>query len=441
MRPGAPVALGYSGGGDSHALLHLAAPVGRDRGAVLHALIIDHGLRGESAAEAESASSAARRAGAEARIISWTGDKPATGLQAAARQARHGLLAQACADIGARDLLLAHTLEDQAETIAMRLASGGGRRALGGMGRSDPSPLWPDGRGLRLHRPLLDQRRAALRAWLAAQGEDWIEDPSNADPRWTRIRWRRRLAELEKAGLSLDRFQSLSDALRAVDTAEAAAAARLVMRAVRFSKWGGARLKVSQFASARPAIAARALEAVTMAVSGAPSAPAAAALAGLRDALHDKRGATGAGVRLVPAGEEALLIRDPGAVCGRVDHPDPVSLTLSPGACGVYDGRFELRAGPAPLRIGPLGAHYAGLTKRSVLDGVPGSARPVLTALRDADGAVLAIAGLYSADGLYCRSLAAERAETWLFPQGAPAWFDGVSTCEQAGPIAAGLHG
>ncbi len=135
------------------------------------------------------AGTAARAAGADWRGLAWTGDKPATGLTAAARAARHRLIADAAREAGARVVLFAHTADDIAEAERMR-AEGS---TLGRLRDWSPSPAWPEGRGLMLQRPLLDARRAELRAWLRDQGAGWIDDPANEDPRFARARARRAL--------------------------------------------------------------------------------------------------------------------------------------------------------------------------------------------------------------------------------------------------------
>lgn len=422
--PGDAFAIGYSGGGDSHALLVLAARRAKSRGRALHALIVDHGLRPESGAEAEQAAKTARRAGATARILRWTGPKPTHGLPAAARAARHRLLAAACRELGVRDLLLGHTLDDQAETVWMRLLAGGGMRALAAMPETGPSPAWPEGSSLRLHRPLLDVRRAELRAWLGAQGENWIEDPSNLDRRQTRVRTRSRLAALEEAGFNPARLARLAADCRALDTAAGEAAARLLVRAARLTPWGGAGIDPAPFAAAPGRDAARALEALVMAVSGESATPKTGALERLQDALAEGRPATGAGARLVQWRSRTWLVRDAGAALGRKDGAGGAAETIiSPTAGQVWDGRFEIRTARDGLRAGALGRDYRGLADPACLDTAPGAARSTLCAVRDEGGAVLAIAGVTDHACASFRRLGTERAAQRLFAGGAPAWF------------------
>lgn len=173
------VAVAVSGGADSTALALLASSWGR---AV--ALVVDHRLRPESAAQADLTLSRLAERGIQARLLTLSGLVPGPGLQARARTARYAALTAACAEAGLVDLLLGHHASDQAETVALRRASGSGPAGLAGM--SAVRVTGP----VRLLRPLLAIPPARLRTTLAAAGMAWIEDPSNTDPRFTRGRLR-----------------------------------------------------------------------------------------------------------------------------------------------------------------------------------------------------------------------------------------------------------
>ncbi len=185
-----PVALALSGGGDSLALLLVAADWARRNGRRLLALTVDHGLNPDSARWTAFAGETARKAGADWLPLPWTGDKPATGLPAAARASRHRLIAEAARAAGARVVLFGHTADDVAEGEAMR-AEGS---TLGRLRAWTPSPAWPEGRGLMLLRPMLQAGRAEIRAWLSARGAAWLDDPANQDERFSRSRVRRALS-------------------------------------------------------------------------------------------------------------------------------------------------------------------------------------------------------------------------------------------------------
>lgn len=181
-----PIAVGLSGGGDSLALTLLADAWARDVGRELLILNVDHGLQTASAAWARTCAAIAARLDRPFRALAWTGEKPTTGLPAAARRARHRLLAEVAREAGAAVVLLGHTADDRAEAAAMRAAGGTTPDAR----VWSPSPVWPEGRGVFLLRPLLNARRADLCAWLAARGETWIDDPANTDLRYARSRAR-----------------------------------------------------------------------------------------------------------------------------------------------------------------------------------------------------------------------------------------------------------
>ena len=174
--------MALSGGGDSVALLHLAAEWAGAKGRRLLALTVDHNLNAMSADWTRFAGEAARAVGADWRALSWTEAVPGPGLTARARAARHGLIAEAARAAGARVVLLAHTLDDVAEADWMRARGS----TLGRVREWSPSPVWPQGRGLMLLRPLLDERREGLRVFLKARGQGWVEDPANADQRFGR---------------------------------------------------------------------------------------------------------------------------------------------------------------------------------------------------------------------------------------------------------------
>lgn len=209
-------ALAVSGGADSLALLHLAAHWSR-RAAVparLIVLTVDHGLRPGSADEARFVYRTAADYRLACQILVWTGAKPATGIEEAARDARYALLAEACAAAGATCLLTAHHRDDQAETLLMRLARGSGVRGLAAM--RPATDLRP---GLALLRPLLGEPKARLLATARAAGLHACEDESNRDPRFLRTRLRALMPLLAAEGLDSARLAGSAEKMRR--TAEA----------------------------------------------------------------------------------------------------------------------------------------------------------------------------------------------------------------------------
>ncbi|HCP82205.1 MAG TPA: tRNA lysidine(34) synthetase TilS [Octadecabacter sp.] len=193
-----PVALAVSGGGDSTALMHLAAQtIDPER---LHVLTVDHGLR-DVAGEIELVAKQAGELGLRHEVLTWVWNGTGN-LQAEARIGRWAAIETYCASLdGEVCCMTGHTREDQAETVLMRLARGSGVAGLAGM---QPYGAAPD--GLRIFRPLLDETRAELREWLTGGGISWSDDPSNEDPRFDRVRARQMQAELAKLGLTTDRL-------------------------------------------------------------------------------------------------------------------------------------------------------------------------------------------------------------------------------------------
>jgi len=183
-----PLAVAVSGGADSLALCLLTADWARVEGRPLTALTVDHGLRPESASEAAQVGAWLAARDIPHVILKWAGAKPERGIQAAARDARYALLTGWCRRSGVRDLLLAHHRDDQAETVLLRATRGSGPDGRAGMAAA----VLRD--GVRLLRPLLRVPRDRLRATLRARGQEWIEDSSNDNPAYARVRARQALA-------------------------------------------------------------------------------------------------------------------------------------------------------------------------------------------------------------------------------------------------------
>ncbi|MBN9052299.1 MAG: tRNA lysidine(34) synthetase TilS [Rhizobiales bacterium] len=180
--------IAISGGSDSTGLLVALATLcaaGRYPHITLMACTVDHALRAGSAEEASAVAALCARHGVAHLTRRWEGPKPAAGLQAAARARRYALLVDAAVQAGADAILAAHTRDDQNETVAMRAARTGEGVGLSGMADAVllEGAVW-------LLRPLLGIDRAAIRALLDTHGEGWIDDPSNLNPRFERVRIR-----------------------------------------------------------------------------------------------------------------------------------------------------------------------------------------------------------------------------------------------------------
>lgn len=376
LRPNspAPLAVGLSGGSDSLALSLIVAAWARVQGRRLLVLTVDHRLRRESADWTRTCADHAARMGADFQALAWTGDKPTTGLPAAARAARHALLAEAARKAGAQVILLGHTADDRAEAAAMRREGG----SVPDPREWAPSPAWPEGRDIFLLRPMLDVRRADLQAWLTERGEAWIEDPANADHRYARARAR---ATGVTPGAAAPPPQVLG-----------------LGREVREEVGGGLILS-------RPALRAaevgeaRAIAAVAaLCAAGTRRPPRGDRLSRLTEALRGEAAvvATLAGARIEADGQEVAWRREPGELRRSAAGP----LHLQGGAKAVWDGRFEV-CSDRPITLAALAGHARRLPpdQARVLAHLAAGARgalPLITAptvacpvLSDVEGVTL----------------------------------------------------
>lgn len=207
--------LAVSGGPDSVALMWLAARWQRSlaRGPLLTVVTIDHGLRREAAREAREVKRLAAELGLPHRTLRWRGAKPKTGLPAAAREARYRLLAQAARAAGASHVLTAHTRDDQAETLLMRLLRGSGLAGLSAMAQLSERD------GIVLARPLLDVPKSQLIATLRRAKVGFADDPTNRDTAFTRPRLRALLPLLAAEGGDIRNLARLATRLARANAA------------------------------------------------------------------------------------------------------------------------------------------------------------------------------------------------------------------------------
>jgi tRNA(Ile)-lysidine synthase len=361
------------------ALCLLADPWARRRGGRLVALTVDHGLRPGSAAEAKRAGSWLARRGIAHQVLRWRGEKPSRGVQAAARQARYRLLHRWCARHGALHLLLAHHLEDQAETFLMRLARGSGVDGLAAM-----APLGGD-QGILHLRPLLGTAKARLAATLRQHKQPWIEDPSNRDPAFERVRVRRARGALETLGMSAPRLAGTARHMARARAALEAEVDDLLARSVGVHAAGFCLVDPGVLAAAAPEISLRALSRVLQCVAGTEYPPRFERLARLGEALAAGLGSarTLSGCRIVPWDGRILVCREAAAAAA--------PLPLTAGAPGRWDARFTVgvsvsgqapRRGLAVARLGLAGWRQI-VTARAALGetALPAPARTVLPAL------------------------------------------------------------
>jgi tRNA(Ile)-lysidine synthase len=325
-RPSLAVAI--SGGADSTCLMLLADAWARRRDGRIVALTVDHGLRAGSAREAAAVGGFCAGNGVAHVVLPWHGAKPATAIQARAREARYGLLESWCAEAGILHLLLGHHADDQDETVAMRAARRSGVLGLAGMAAVVERSQ------MRVLRPFLGVRGVALRTWLAARGVGWIEDPSNRDPRFLRARLRSVGAAMPRVVRDPDRRAS-----------ELALAEWFAAHAAVHPE-GWVAFDVAAFARLDMDMCALVLRATVMAVTGAIHPPPQRALAQAASWLAV--GGTGsrcfAGCLILRDAARAAILRDAGAARAQ---------TIAAGAReALWDRRFRVRlATPAPSAL------------------------------------------------------------------------------------------
>jgi tRNA(Ile)-lysidine synthase len=279
-------------------------------------LTVDHGLQRDATANARKVLRWARALGLKAHMLAWEGVKPKANIEAEARRARYNLLGDWCRKHGIATLYVGHTRDDVAETFLLRLARGSGLDGLSAMRAVAGYPV-PGFEELGLVRPLIDFERDVLRAHLSARKQEWIDDPMNADPRFSRVRIREAMASLEAAGLTASRIADAATHLGRAREALDVATAAVLNRACR--KEGDAVLVEStSILSAPREVGLRALARILMGVSGQAYRPRFERLEGLFNAMaNDALGAgrTLHGCRIAPApsslaffGSDTLMI-------------------------------------------------------------------------------------------------------------------------------------
>ena len=329
----AHVALAVSGGSDSIAMLHMVCAWAKMElpKPTISVLTVDHGLRAEAAVEALLVKGWCAEIGVGHVSLNWAGPKPATGVQAKARAARYELMTQWCKDHAVSVLLTAHTVDDQAETVAMRLARTHTAKSL--------AAIWPvrDWNGVQVMRPLLNLRRAELQKFLRERGQSWISDPSNDDAKYERVRVRKALAgDVELAERAITSQASVM--------ANAVNAKAWVRDGIQISDIGMVRFSISDFSALPEAIQDDVLIAV-LKISGATQVPELRkrlAFLGWLNTLPNGRRCIG-GIMFHKRGGQVFVAREPGRIA-----KEPAIVPA--GGQIIWDNRFRIYA-PAGAQV------------------------------------------------------------------------------------------
>ena len=336
-RDGTVLGLAVSGGGDSMAMLHLSVAAGLS----VRVATVDHGLRPEAAAEAAEVGQVCAGLQVPHEVLRWHWDGTGN-LQDAARRGRRAVLAAWALRHGLVTVALAHTRDDVAETFLMRLARGAGVDGLAAM-----APRWHEA-GVDWVRPLLAVSRAELREYLHGIGGTWVDDPSNDNDRFDRVRARKALSVLRPLGISAERLAAvaahLAEARAALEAATEAALAQVV-------RDHGLAVQVDVAAlAAQPAeIQRRLLVALILRIAPGDYAPRGAAVQSLLARLVAGKGGVLAGCRFLVVKGRLWGFREARAVAGMVAQPGQ-----------VWDGLWRIE-GPWPeaAEVRALGAGIA----------------------------------------------------------------------------------
>lgn len=341
------VGIAVSGGGDSIALLHLAHIWATKNKINVSVATVDHGLRAASASEAEGVAKTCVSLGLAHQTLRWVGWDGRGNLQAEARNARRQILAGWARSQSVGAVLLGHTMDDQAETVLMRLGRGSGVDGLSGM----HACVMRD--GLNWLRPLLQVRRSELRDWLSTNNITWVDDPSNDDPQFDRVKIRKALRELEDLGVTTPGLAATAERLQAARQALEHAVGLLAAEATHWGVCGEFYLSLAPFRAAPPETQRRLLRAALTRTAGAAYGPRAEAEQKLLSAILSLKlggGRSLHGCLVRPNGVDGVLIAREVAAARTGDSP-------------LWDGRFQIESnaptdGCVISALGEAGAQY-----------------------------------------------------------------------------------
>lgn len=360
--------LAVSGGPDSTALMLLMADW-RERPPAL-VVTVDHGLRAEAAAEAETVADNAARLGLPCRIMRPPEGYAGGNLQDWARRARYGCLVAAAREAGFDAIVTAHHRDDQAETFLLRLARGSGVYGLAAMPQENAID------GVDLVRPLLGVPREALAGIAADSGLPLVADPSNADPRFERVRWRTLMPELAKHGLTAERLAETAGRLGRAAAALDHYTHAFLRQRFEVSPFGMVGGPAEAFATVPEEVGLRALALILKAVGGADYTPRLERIEALYRAILEA--SASAELKRTLHGV-VIAVRGGRLTAGREWGREGLAeIAAAPGARLLWDSRFHVEVPrlPGALGVGPLGRSErrlrSPLADKATLKALPG---------------------------------------------------------------------
>ncbi len=393
------IALAVSGGADSLGLMLLTYAwknqFGKGQGPEIIVYCVDHRLRAESGQECALVLSVAAQLGLAARVLPWEGEKPETGVQAAAREARYRLMGAAMQEDGASVLLTGHHALDQSETVLMRLAHSSGIGGLAGM------RAFSEVGGVRVFRPLLGVLPHMLAQVVSRVGIAWVEDPSNGDETYERVRWRNRLSTFEGLGLTSQVLGRFGCRMARAEDALALIGEKAFLEVVSCDQFGVFSVMLATLLALPEEIGLRVLSRMLLCVSGGRGAGELGQLEILYRRLADGafNGISLAGCCVSKARGKLFVYREVSRIAER-------DVVLDPGDELVWDRRFVIaNSGVEPALISAgldisraRAEEFAGGGIESPMAGVAAAPR-----LASTSGMLLGMGELCRTDQVSCR--------------------------------------
>ena len=390
------IGLAVSGGSDSLGLMLLVHSwlQAEGRGTDIVVYCVDHRLREESAGECAEVARLAADLGFKSRTLIWRGEKPDTGVQAAARVARYRLIGREMQKDDVHILLTGHHMQDQSETVLMRLAHSSGISGLAGMRQ------FSEVEGVTLFRPLLKMRREYLADIVSKAGYVPADDPSNGNEKYERVRWRKLLPKLEAQGLTGDILERFALRMGRAEKALGEIAENIFTKNVKFDQFGVCSLPLNLLKTQPDEIALRIVDHLIVVATGRDGAEL-SQLEKLLSALLDEGfpGGVICGCKLEIWRGNLVAFRESGKIL-------PEMVRLDAGEKLLWDQRFNLENKSDEV----VEIQSAKSVDRAEIEEFLGESSPVkMTAIhavplvRGDEGEPVLLGGISKCPGVTCR--------------------------------------